>query len=406
MEFVMMGVSYENVEMEALNAIFLSDTTIMEMYLYLQNKGIGQAVILSTCNRKELYSFCEDDQLDIIEELLKQYFHDAPLMMLTGEQAYHYFFEVVSGLHSLVLGEDQILGQVVNAMEFSQRCGSLKKELTKVFREGITCAKEIKREIHISEHPLSISYIAIKELAGMTKLEGKKALVIGSGKMASLALTYLKDDGIEEIVICNRSKENALKLLDKYPDIKIKDYHERYEAMQECDIVVSATSSPHLVIERDKIQLGHLTYLVDLALPRDIDEDFFNDDQAVLIDMASLQRTADTNKEKRKQCTLQAKEIITQYIEDLKKWFESERVDESLMKLQHYYQQVVDDTYSILDNKLNLDDHEKYVLKRTLNIMKGRLLKQPIQVLKQLDESEQNVYNQVIDELFTLKEED
>lgn len=400
MRFIMLGVSYEDTPMNELNKIFLSDTNMMEIYLKLQDIQIEQSVILSTCNRKEIYYMDEDNHIEEVKDILQHYMKDIPLIIRTDQDAYQYLFAVTSGLHSMVLGEDQILGQVVEAMEFSKRCGCLKKEMAKVFRDAITCAKEIKREIHISEHPLSLSYIAIKELRQHISLKDKKALIIGSGKMATLALTYLIDENMNSITICNRSEANAQKLKQQYPSIHIKDYHQRYEVLSECDILISATSSPHLVIEEDKVSASHDIYMVDLALPRDIDENLKNNNHIFLMDMVYLQNISHENEEKRKQCIDDSQTIINKYLQQLYHWFETEKVDESLMLLQQYYQQVIDDTDAILEKKLNLDDHEKYVLKKTLHLMHMRLLKQPIQVLKHLDEDKQNIYNQVIDELF------
>ncbi len=403
MDFIMMGVSYAETSMNDLDKIFLSDTNMMEIYLQLQDININQAVILSTCNRKEIYYMGEDDSIDQVLDILKHYMHDISLYIRKNNDAYQYLFEVTSGLHSMVLGEDQILGQVVDAMDFSKRCGCLKKEMAKVFREAITCAKEIKRDIHISEHPLSLSYIAIKELHQHLSLKDKNALIIGSGKMATLALTYLIEEDLNSITICNRSVDHAQKLKHQYPSITIKDYYQRYDVLTNCDILISATSSPHLVIEEDKVNMNHDIYMIDLALPRDIDDALKNDEHIFLMDMNYLQKISLENEEKRKQCIDDSKIIIDSYLKQLYHWFENEKVDESLMLLQQYYQQVIDDTDAILEKKLNLDEHEKYVLKKTLHLMHMRLLKQPIQVLKHLDEDKQNMYNQVIDELFQIK---
>ncbi|MCD7808971.1 MAG: hypothetical protein LUH02_06485 [Erysipelotrichaceae bacterium] len=280
-----------------------------------------------------------------------------------------------------------------------------KKEMAKIFREAITCAKEIKRDIHISEHPLSLSYIAIKELRQHISLKDKNALIIGSGKMATLALTYLIEEDLNSITICNRSVDHAQKLKQQYPAITIKDYHQRYDVLKKCDILISATSSPHLVIEEDKVNINHDIYMIDLALPRDIDDALKNDEHIFLMDLNYLQEISHENEEKRKQCINDSKIIIDGYLKQLYHWFENEKVDESLMLLQQYYQQVIDDTDAILENKLNLDEHEKYFLKKTLHLMHMRLLKQPIQVLKHLDKDKQDLYNQVIDALFQVEGE-
>lgn len=127
MRFIMLGVSYEDTPMNELNKIFLSDTNMMEIYLKLQDIQIEQSVILSTCNRKEIYYMDEDNHIEEVKDILQHYMKDIPLIIRTDQDAYQYLFAVTSGLHSMVLGEDQILGQVVEAMEFSKRCGCLKK---------------------------------------------------------------------------------------------------------------------------------------------------------------------------------------------------------------------------------------------------------------------------------------
>ncbi|MCD8028161.1 MAG: hypothetical protein LUF02_05780 [Erysipelotrichaceae bacterium] len=229
MKFIMLGVSYEETSMNELNQIFLSDTNMMEIYLKLQDININQAVILSTCNRKEIYYMDEDNYIEEVKDILNKYMS-------------HISFNI---------REDN---------------------------EAITCAKEIKRDIHISEHPLSLSYIAIKELRQHISLKGKNALIIGSGKMATLSLTYLIDENMSSITICNRSEAHAQKLKIQYPSIMIKDYHQRYDVLRDCDILISATSSPHLVIEKDKVHFNHDIYMVDLALPRDIDVELKNNE--------------------------------------------------------------------------------------------------------------------------------
>ena len=195
MQFGIIGISYRQAPIEVRDRAAFSDSKKIEFYDRLREQGICQAVILSTCNRSEVSFLMADEKESAVvkEEFLlqcgspelKEY-----LFEKKGEEALHYLFCVAAGLDSLVVGEDQILGQVQSALDFSRRVGGCGKQMNRIFLDAITCAKKIKTQLKISEHPISICYIGMKCLAKACKIEGKTALVIGSGKMAALALTY------------------------------------------------------------------------------------------------------------------------------------------------------------------------------------------------------------------------
>lgn len=167
------------------------------------------------------------------------------------DKAVSYLFQVTAGLESMVLGEDQILGQVKDALDFSRTMGFSKKELNKVVRDAITCAKKVKTTFRISEKPVSVGYIGICELQKICDIKDKMVLVIGSGDTAVLALRYLQEYEAGKIYLCSRTLAHAGNVQKEFQEIEIISYEQRYEIMKQCDIVVSATSAPHVVVKQE-----------------------------------------------------------------------------------------------------------------------------------------------------------
>src|SRR5699024_6638845 len=176
------------------------------------DKGIDEVIILSTCNRSEIYIVSEniEDSVEEIKAFYSKFFNfpliEKYLFVKEGKDVITHLYMVTSGLDSLILGEDQILGQVKEAMIFSMELGFSGKILNKLFMEAIGEGKKIKTNLKISEIPLSTSYIGIKLLREeIGSLRGKKALVIGAGKISRLSLKYLHEEGLEEIYVNNRT---------------------------------------------------------------------------------------------------------------------------------------------------------------------------------------------------------
>ena len=170
MDVAVIGVNHHLAPIQIREKVSFTDSQKIEAINVLLDQDINEIVILSTCNRSEIYIHANtiDEKINVIKNFYEEFFHDDEiknfLFSKTGERAMGHLFEVASGLDSIVLGEDQILGQVKKAHEFSMQLGASKKYFNKLFREAIMTAKEIKNTTKISEQPLSISYIAIKLL--------------------------------------------------------------------------------------------------------------------------------------------------------------------------------------------------------------------------------------------------
>ncbi|MEG0216424.1 MAG: glutamyl-tRNA reductase, partial [Hungatella sp.] len=300
--------------------------------------------------------------------------------------------------------EDQILGQVVQAEEFSRVNGCSKKIMNHIFRDAITSAKKAKTKLRISEHPLSLSYIGIQQIEAVCGLEDKEILVLGSGKMSGLTMKYLYEGKPKTVYNANRSKERADDLKKEFGELEIVSFSERYEVLKHCDILIGATSSPHVIIKKEEMQAREKElYIVDLAAPRDIDPALSKEAHIHLYDMDYLSAIAEENNQKRLE---KAAEIETMIGEDLREtvdWMRSCRMDDTIQTLQERINEVSEDTYTLLERKLELNEHEKSVLKKVLKASMKRLMRDPIISLKQVDTEKQEQYHEVVRDLFGLE---
>jgi len=408
MKFGFCGIDYKSAGLDIRDIVNFTDSRKMEMFHRLEQKGILQCMILSTCNRSEIYYFYENPELPetvkkIYQEMFPQVDLKKYLSSIQAEDALRHLFCVASGMESQILGEDQILGQVREAFDFSKAMGYSKKELNKVVRDAVTCAKRIKTELKISEIPLSVSYVGIKQLEREYGIAGKKVLIIGSGQTAALALRYVNDYGAEKITICNRTYSHAKKLKAEFPDIDIEDFENRYDRIKECDIVISATAAPHLVIRKEECTISKETYFLDLAAPRDIDISLMKVSNCHLVNLDMLQEMVQRNQKDREKLTKQGREIIEQSVSQTLNWLLTERVDQTIQSLQAKCREIAEDSFCYINRKIELNEREQKIIQRTLEASFQRLLKEPIEELKKLEtEEEQNRYKDTLAKLFQI----
>ena len=337
MEFGYIGINYKNADQDIRDGVSFTDNGKIDFMEKAADAGISQCMVLSTCNRSEVYYLVQDtEEHKTMERLYRGNFSeiclDEYLDFRSGKEAIAYLFRVTAGLESMVLGEDQILGQVKEACELSQTLGYTGKELNKIVRDAVTCAKKMKTQLHISETPLSVSYVGIQQLNAHFGIRGKRALLIGSGKTAVLALRYLYEYKAKCVTVCSRTFSHAKELLGEFPELNIVPYEKRYEAMKNCDIVVSATASPHIVVRRECVKLTHPMAFLDLASPRDIDMQL--KDVTLLLNLDSLNAIVAKNQATRERLVQQGQGMIEEALQETIDWLGSTGVDATIESLQ------------------------------------------------------------------------
>lgn len=408
MQFGFLGINYKNASLDIRDKTAFTDAMKLDFFRKAEAAGIQQCMVLSTCNRSEVfYFYIEERQCEALCQIYEEMFPavevKAYLVTLSGEAALVYLFRIAAGLESLVLGEDQILGQVKEALDYARTMGYGGKELNKVVRDAVACAKRIKTELKISEKPLSVSYIGIRKLEEACGIAGKRILVIGSGKTAVLALKYLFEYQAVRISACSRTDAHARRLREEFPEIEIISYEERYEVLKKCDIVVSATASPHLVLRREDFVPKKRLTMLDLAAPRDVDTAFAEEPQVTLINLDTLQEIAASHQREREALAEKSREMIREALQETMGWLLQSRMDSAIESLQQRCGEIVEDSYTYLNRKMELGEREKKLLKKVLNASLQRLLREPIRELKRLDtEEEQEEYQRLIRQLFQI----
>ena len=413
MDIGVVGVNHNLAPINVRESVSFTDTKKIEAINMLLDRDINEVVILSTCNRSEVYIHAENIEEKVAElvNFYSEYFGvkdiDKYLFKKMNLDAVKHLFDVTAGLDSIVLGEDQILGQVRDAHEFSMKLGATKKVFNKLFRDAVTTSKEIKTITKISQQPLSISYIGVKLLKEkIGSLEGKNVLIIGLGKMNLLTLNHLKEENVKNIYIANRNIEKIKEIENKFDNIIPIKYSDRYKILEEesIDIIVSATSSPHLVIKYDEMpKLDKKVYIMDIALPRDVDTKLKELDCVELYDIDDLKEIQDKNDIKRNELAQKAEKIIDEKINEFLEWLDLTFMDPTIQSLNCKCKEIKEDTLDYIFRKIDLNQHEKKIIDKMVGSALKRVIREPIMNLKQVkNKGQREEYIKVIEDLFEI----
>jgi glutamyl-tRNA reductase len=301
---------------------------------------VAEAVILSTCNRTEVYAVTSggQDGIDAVVDFLCEH-HDleraalSPYLYVSqGDSVVRHLFRVVASLDSMVLGEAQILGQVKEAYDHSFCNGGSGRVFNKLFRQSFEVGKRVRNETAIGESAVSISYAAV-ELARKVfdTLAGRTILVLGAGKMSELTAKHLVSQGVHSVLVANRTYERAVELAERFEGEAIR-YDDLFERMRDADIVISSTAATHYVVRRTDVaevmkrRSGRPLFLIDIAVPRDI-EPSVNDVRGVfLYDIDDLSGVVSSNLEERMREAKLAEVIIEDELRTFERWLESMEV--------------------------------------------------------------------------------
>ncbi len=294
-------------------------------------ENIRECVLITTCNRTEVYVTGEESAPEQIMRLLagrKNLSYDKMMkyfLRYGEEKAVKHLFQVTSGLDSMVIGEDEILGQVKEDYQLALDSGTTDFLLNTLFRDAITCAKKVKTDTRLSKTSVSIGTLAANEVFHFSKKDDlKKVIIIGlSGKFGTIVMKNLYHNKNVEITGTTRNHNLSEELVLLYPDVKMIDYQSRYDKMNDADIIISATSSPHYTITYDELK-KYLTVkkqrlFIDLAVPTDIDKGIEKLEDLRLIDIDYFKQLSEENNNLKIQEIEAAKAIIETQVDDFYK---------------------------------------------------------------------------------------
>lgn len=308
---VMAGIDYGHSDLETREKVSFTPSAIKRAYEKIKCEGVlKETVIVSTCNRSEIYGISEMTKgQEYLKDFYSSFFNieskktEKNIVLRTGFQVIYHLFQVTNGFKSMVLGEDQILGQVKDAYRQAILNKSSGKILNRLFLNSITDAKKVKTQTSLTNTSVSVSAIGIKLIHSHFKsLKGKKALVVGLGKMSKLALQYLLAEGIAKIYVTNRTTTKTLDVENMSDNIEGIDFKSKQEAFKDVDIIVSCTSAPHFVIHKEEFvnnYNGNPICILDLALPRDVEPEIGELSGVTLYVIDDIKSIAEKNAKKK-----------------------------------------------------------------------------------------------------------
>ncbi len=354
MKLLLAGLNHKTAPVEVRERIAFEERAIPEALDHLKHRpGLVEGMILSTCNRVEVAITAEEsaDLGTAVEGFLADTrkvdsaWVSPYLYKFHGPEAIRHLFRVASSLDSMVVGEPQILGQLKNAYALAKEHGSVSGFLDLVLTRAFNVAKRVRTETDIGESAVSVSYAAVelaREIFGT--LQGKKVLVVGAGKMADSALRHLKRAGVADIFVTNRTRSRAEELASEFEG-KVVDYERFLESVPEVDIVIASSGSPTYVLTREQVRSAvarrknRPMFLIDIAVPRNIEPEVNQLDNVFLYDIDDLGKVVDTNVKGRLEVAQQAEDIIHEEVERMMIRLKTREVAPTIVSLQEQLEQ-------------------------------------------------------------------
>lgn len=307
MRFQVAGLNHKTAPVELRERLAIGNDALPEATrALLARPGVQEAMILSTCNRVELLVTHNGLEPQLPEFLAEHFSLDRSVLephlyRYQDEEAVRHMFRVAASLDSMVVGEAQILGQVKQSWNLARELGAVKGPLDKLLQSAFTAAKRVRSETEIGSSSVSIASVAVdlaRRIFG--SLEGKKILIVGAGKMSELAARHLMQHGADSIMVANRTYDRALRLAEQFlgAAIPFEDLHAR---AHEADIVITSTGAGHPIIGVEQAQAilhrrkGQPVFLIDIAVPRDVDPLVNRLEGMFLYDIDDLQQVAASN---------------------------------------------------------------------------------------------------------------
>jgi len=334
MAVVVVGLNHTTAPVAVRERLAFSDAALAEALAHFRPPEVQELVILSTCNRVEMYMQSSDVDASVASAVaFVAACHAVPptqftphLYQLSDLEAVRHLFRVAASLDSLVLGEPQILGQVKAAYLAAQAAGRTGMIFSQLFERALRVAKTIRTETGISDHAVSVSYAAV-ELAKkiFESLQQRTVMVLGAGDTAELAARHLVNQGVTRVFIANRTSERAV-LLAQALQAKAIPWEVFPEHLAYTDIVISSTSAPHPIIqpamvrEALRARRSRPMFFIDIAVPRDIDPAVNTLENVFLYDIDDLHNVVQENRRERQQEALAAEALVWQEVQQFQQW--------------------------------------------------------------------------------------
>lgn len=394
-DFVVVGLSHRTAPVEVRERLAVAPNRLQQELREIANSlQLDEALLISTCNRVELYATSPDpvgaakNAKEALAKRLPDPGTENVLYQERGIDVIRHAFRVASSLDSLVVGEPQILGQVKEAYDAAKGAGTVGTLLGRCFTQAFAAAKRVRRETGIAEGTVSVSSIACelaKKIFG--NLEGRRTLLLGAGEMGESAARSLRQTGTTLHVI-NRSEERA-RLLAESCGGRAVSYERLPVELAEADVVVSSTASPHFILTPElmkgvvRTRRHRPLFIIDIAVPRDVDPRVGNMDNVFVYDVDDLQQVAEENLAVRAREAALAERIIEEEVETFLIWRRSLELAPTIVALRKRFGQVAEEELRrALPRLQNLSEPDRAILEAMSRSLVNKLLHQPMMQLK------------------------
>ncbi len=398
MNLLAVSINHRTAPVELREALYVGSAEVVNLINDAKGKLFSEGLILSTCNRTEIYGIPVNKNLSyfdiqnfITEKKSSHKINPEHFQSFLSREAVKHLFRVISGIDSLLIGDNQIFKQVKDSFQISEEMQFAGFLMKRLFDSATIVGKRAITETEISEGAVTVSYAAVQLIEKIfSTLNKKSALVIGAGETGETAAKHLKDRGIGAITITNRTIEKAENLALKL-NAKIIPFSNLKDQLSEFDIVLSATSAPGLIITKDDIQKAmkkrnfNPLVLMDIAVPRDIDPESKKIDYVFYHDIDSLNIIVEQNLAKRKAEIPKVEKIIEEELNNFFGWYNSLQAAPTIKSLRDYFESIRFEEVEKNKNKFSSGDLEKLdiITKRIIN----KILHHPTTELRKSAES-------------------
>lgn len=381
-------------------------------------QGVQEVAILSTCNRTELYCCTEGDDPKVLLDWLHRVHGVTPQQLesyhycLSGEQAVQHLMRVASGLDSLILGEPQILGQLKSAFAVAQEAGTIGPELGRLFRHTFTVAKQVRTDTAIGQNPVSVAYAAVNLAQRIfSDLSQSRALLIGAGETIDLVARHLVDAGVKDITVANRTLARAEGLAEQFgaKAILLSDItDELYKA----DVVIASTASPLPILGKGMVERAlkkrkHAPmFMVDIAVPRDIEAEVGDLDDVYLYTVDDLKDIIEENVRGREDAAQDALEIIEAGSANFMRQLRTLDAVNTLKAFRQHAEGIRDSELEKAMGRLQKGDDPQKVLSMLANMLTNKLIHQPTVQMREASAAGRKEVMGWVQEIYQLNDDD
>ena len=420
MNIIVVGLSHKTASVEIRERVAFSPNSIeTPLNELIALEGIIEGVIVSTCNRVEIYATTRDIAGGIarIKRFMADY-HRIPYEVLEGhlynhhsEAAIRHVFRVASSLDSMVVGEPQILGQIKTSYGYAAEYRTSGIILNRFLHKAFSVAKRVRTETKIASSAVSVAFAAV-ELARkvLGDLSGKTVMLVGAGEMCELAAKHFMNCGAKGVMVTNRTFERAERLAEEFAGEAVR-FDELFQHLHRADIVLSSTGAPHIIIGPEDVEevikrrKFRPMFFIDIAVPRDIDQKVDRVDGAFLFTVDDLQEIVQANLAQRSVEAEKAEEIISQEIGQFHKWLSQLEVTPTIVALRSRFDEIrrAEIERTLANWKDLPPDAEKRLDALTMGVI-NKLLHAPTTVLKKAGQGGRvDLYVDALRQLFELE---